>query len=124
YGTMKPLAARFQAEGKKPEWEDYFRELPPEFRAKVDRHSRALLVGDLVKQIGGGVERYYLKAMNCPHHHKLSPPLPRSYRDLPLPLGAYGTGYRHEKSGELRRLTRPRWLHTNDGHMSRTPDHS
>src|SRR5437879_5918855 len=65
YATIKPLAARFQAEGKEPEWEDYFRELPPEFRAKVDRHSRALLVGDLVKQIGGGVERYYLKEMNC-----------------------------------------------------------
>src|SRR6186997_949039 len=29
-------------------------------------------------------ERYYLKAMNCPHHHKLFDALPRSYRDLPL----------------------------------------
>src|SRR5437667_3645860 len=122
YGTMKPLAARFQAEGKKPEWEDYFRELPPEFRAKVDRHSRALLVGDLVKQIGGGVERYYLKAMNCPHHHKLFAALPRSYRDLPLRLAEYGTDYRYEKSGELFGLMRVRLLHMNDAHIYCTPE--
>jgi threonyl-tRNA synthetase len=29
-------------------------------------------------------DRYYLKAMNCPHHHKLFGAVPRSYRDLPL----------------------------------------
>src|SRR5438270_4719231 len=122
YATIKPLAARFQAEGKEPEWEDYFRELPPEFRAKVDRHSRALLVGDLVKQIGGGVERYYLKAMNCPHHHKLFAALPRSYRDLPLRLAEYGTDYRYEKSGELFGLMRVRSLHMNDAHIYCTPE--
>ena len=33
----------------------------------------------------------YLKAMNCPHHHKLFAALPRSYRDLPLRLAEYGT---------------------------------
>ena len=31
-------------------------------------------------------QRYYLKAMNCPHHHKLFAAVPRSYRDLPLRL--------------------------------------
>ena len=36
-------------------------------------------------------DRYYLKAMNCPHHHKLFAALPRSYRDLPLRLAEYGT---------------------------------
>src|ERR1043165_4653075 len=30
------------------------------------------------------MDRYYLKAMNCPHHHKLFASIPRSYRDLPL----------------------------------------
>src|SRR6202022_2422456 len=30
------------------------------------------------------ITRYYLKAMNCPHHHKLFAAIPRSYRDLPL----------------------------------------
>src|SRR5262249_36107585 len=29
-------------------------------------------------------ERYYLKAMNCPHHHRIFAAQPRSYRDLPL----------------------------------------
>src|SRR6266513_3218231 len=36
-------------------------------------------------------DRYYLKAMNCPHHHKMYAALPRSYRDLPLRLAEYGT---------------------------------
>src|SRR5439155_23226145 len=45
--------------------------------------------------------RYYLKPMNCPHHHKIFGAQPRSYRDLPLRLAEYGTCYRYEKSGEL-----------------------
>src|SRR5437667_5128187 len=40
---------------------------------------------------------YYLKAMNCPHHHKLFAAVPRSYRDLPLRFAEYGTCYRYEK---------------------------
>src|SRR5258705_5769586 len=31
-------------------------------------------------------EKYYLKAMNCPHHHRIFAAQPRSYRDLPLRL--------------------------------------
>jgi threonyl-tRNA synthetase len=61
--------------------------------------------------------RYYLKAMNCPHHHKLFDALPRSYRDLPLRLAEYGTDYRYEKSGELFGLMRVRLLHMNDAHI-------
>src|SRR3954467_13279777 len=34
-------------------------------------------------------ERYYLKAMNCPHHHRIFAAEPRSYRDLPLRLAEY-----------------------------------
>src|SRR5581483_9752596 len=49
---------------------------------------------------------YYLKAMNCPHHHKIYAALRPSYRDLPLRLAEYGTCYRHEKSGELFGLMR------------------
>ena len=45
--------------------------------------------------------RYYMKPMNCPFHHKIFDSKPRSYRDLPLRLGEYGTCYRFEKSGEL-----------------------
>ena len=66
--------------------------------------------------------RYYLKAMNCPHHHKLYDALPRSYRDLPLRLAEYGTCHRYEKSGELFGLMRVRSLQMNDAHIYCTPD--
>jgi len=66
--------------------------------------------------------RYYLKAMNCPHHHKLFAALPRSYRDLPLRLAEYGTCYRYEKSGELFGLMRVRSLQMNDAHIYCTPE--
>ena len=68
------------------------------------------------------LDRYYLKAMNCPHHHKLFASLPRSYRDLPLRLAEYGTCYRYEKSGELFGLMRVRSLQMNDAHIYMTPD--
>jgi threonyl-tRNA synthetase len=67
-------------------------------------------------------QRYYLKAMNCPHHHKLFAALPRSYRDLPLRLAEYGTCYRYEKSGELFGLMRVRSLQMNDAHLYMTPE--
>jgi len=66
-------------------------------------------------------EKYYLKAMNCPHHHKLFAAIPRSYRDLPLRLAEYGTDYRYEKSGELFSLMRVRSLKMNDAHIYMTP---
>src|SRR6059058_3091690 len=66
--------------------------------------------------------KYYLKAMNCPHHHKLFAALPRSYRDLPLRLAEYGTDYRYEKSGELFGLMRVRSLQMNDAHIYCTPE--
>ena len=60
---------------------------------------------------------YYLRAMNCPHHHKIFDAEPRSYRDLPLRLAEYGTCYRYEQSGELFGLMRVRCLHMNDAHI-------
>src|SRR6266705_861460 len=66
--------------------------------------------------------RYYIKAMNCPHHHKLFAAMPRSYRDLPLRLAEYGTDYRYEKSGELFGLMRVRSLQMNDAHIYCTPE--
>lgn len=62
-------------------------------------------------------QKYYLKAMNCPHHHKIFGAEPRSYRDLPLRLAEYGTCYRYEQSGELFGLMRVRCLHMNDAHI-------
>jgi len=61
--------------------------------------------------------KYYLKAMNCPHHHKIFGCEKKSYKDLPLRLAEYGTCYRHEKSGELFGLMRVRMLSMNDAHM-------
>jgi threonyl-tRNA synthetase len=62
-------------------------------------------------------ERYYLKAMNCPHHHKIFGALPRSYKELPIRLAEYGTCYRYEQSGELFGLMRVRSLQMNDAHI-------
>jgi threonyl-tRNA synthetase len=66
--------------------------------------------------------KYYLKAMNCPHHHKLFAAVPRSYRDLPLRLAEYGTCYRYEQSGELIGLMRVRSMQMNDAHIYCTPE--
>ncbi len=60
---------------------------------------------------------YYLKAMNCPHHHLIYLAKPRSYRDLPLRLAEYGTVYRNELSGTLAGLLRVRMLQMNDAHL-------
>jgi threonyl-tRNA synthetase len=62
-------------------------------------------------------EKYYLKAMNCPHHHKIFKELNASYRDLPIRLAEYGTCYRYEQSGELFGLMRVRSLQMNDAHI-------
>ena len=39
---------------------------------------------------------YYVKPMNCPHHHKIYAASPKSYRDLPYRISEYGTCYRYE----------------------------
>ena len=62
-------------------------------------------------------EKYYMKPMNCPHHHKVFAARPRSYRDLPLRLAEYGTCYRFERSGALQGLTRVRGMTMNDAHI-------
>jgi len=62
-------------------------------------------------------EKYYLKAMNCPHHHKIFDAEPKSYKDLPYRIAEYGTCYRYEQSGELFGLMRVRCLHMNDAHI-------
>ena len=60
---------------------------------------------------------YYLKAMNCPHHHTIFNHSPHSYRDLPLRIAEYGECYRNELSGTLAGLLRVRCLAMNDAHM-------
>lgn len=60
---------------------------------------------------------YYLKAMNCPHHHRLFLHRPRSYREFPIRFAEYGTCYRNELSGTLAGLLRVRALAMNDAHI-------
>ena len=60
---------------------------------------------------------YYLKAMNCPHHHRIYTHSPKSYRDLPLRIAEYGTCYRNELSGTLAGLLRVRGMAMNDAHI-------
>ncbi|MBP6994097.1 threonine--tRNA ligase [Candidatus Woesebacteria bacterium] len=60
---------------------------------------------------------YYLKAMNCPHHHRIFCQKPRSYRDMPLRLAEYGICYRNELSGTLSGLLRVRGMAMNDAHI-------
>ena len=74
------------------------------------------------EETGGEKVRYFLKAMNCPHHHKIFAASPRSYRDLPVRLAEYGTCYRYEQSGELMGLMRVRSMQMNDAHIYCTAD--
>lgn len=60
---------------------------------------------------------YYLKAMNCPMHHLIFGRKVRSYRELPLRIGEYGTCHRNELSGTLSGLQRVRMLRMNDAHI-------
>ena len=62
-------------------------------------------------------ERYMLRPMNCPHHHRIFAARPRSYRELPLRLAEYGQCYRWEASGAVSGLARVRALCMNDAHI-------
>jgi threonyl-tRNA synthetase len=86
------------------------------YNTLVEDVSKAL---DAVRKAKRDLEgdQYYLKAMNCPHHHRIFAAEPRSYRDLPLRLAEYGTCYRYEQSGELFGLMRVRCLNMNDAHI-------
>lgn len=66
---------------------------------------------------GTEATRFFLKPMNCPHHHLIYASRMRSYRDLPLRLAEYGTCYRYEQSGELSGLIRVRCMSMNDAHI-------
>jgi threonyl-tRNA synthetase len=99
--------------------EKFFNELTEAEQSEAKFQFATHLITDNVQ---GGVERYYLKAMNCPHHHRIFAAEPRSYRDLPLRLAEYGTCYRYEQSGELFGLMRVRSLNMNDAHIYCTPE--
>jgi len=71
----------------------------------------------MILEENGQKTKYYLKSMNCPHHHQIFAAVPKSYRDLPVRLAEYGTCYRYEKSGELFGLMRVRSMQMNDAHI-------
>jgi threonyl-tRNA synthetase len=62
-------------------------------------------------------ENFYLRPMNCPHHHQLYLATKHSYRELPLRLSEYGQVYRYEPSGALSGLMRVRGFAQNDAHI-------
>ncbi len=62
-------------------------------------------------------EEFLLKPMNCPHHCEIFASRPRSYKELPLKIGEFGTVYRYEQSGELHGLSRVRGFTQDDAHI-------
>ncbi len=67
-------------------------------------------------------EKFYLKPMNCPHHHSIYNRHIRSYKDLPLRIAEFGLVHRFERSGVLSGLIRVRGFTQNDAHIYTTPE--
>jgi threonyl-tRNA synthetase len=65
---------------------------------------------------------YALKPMNCPGHVQVFNAGLRSYRDLPLRYGEFGSCHRNESSGALHGLMRVRGFVQDDGHVFCTED--
>jgi len=65
---------------------------------------------------------YAVKPMNCPGHILIYNKGVRSYRDLPLRYGEFGSCHRNEPSGALHGLMRVRGFVQDDGHIFCTED--
>jgi len=65
---------------------------------------------------------YAIKPMNCPGHILIFNKGIRSYRDLPLRYGEFGSCHRNEPSGALHGLMRVRGFVQDDGHIFCTED--
>ena len=65
---------------------------------------------------------YAVKPMNCPGHVQVFNSNLRSYRDLPLRYGEFGSCHRNESSGSLHGLLRVRGFTQDDGHIFCTED--
>ncbi len=66
---------------------------------------------------------YAVKPMNCPGHVQVFKSALRSYRDLPLRYGEFGSCHRNEPSGALHGIMRVRGFVQDDGHVFCTEDH-
>lgn len=62
-------------------------------------------------------EEYFLRPMNCPHHHLVFKNSQYSYRMLPVRIAEYGQVFRYEASGALSGLMRTRGFCQNDAHI-------
>ena len=62
-------------------------------------------------------KEYVMKPMNCPFHIQIFQSHMRSYRDLPISFGEFGTVYRYERSGVLHGLLRVRGFTQDDAHL-------
>ena len=60
---------------------------------------------------------YAVKPMNCPGHVQIFNLGVRSYRDLPLRYGEFGSCHRNEPSGALHGVMRVRGFTQDDGHI-------
>ena len=60
---------------------------------------------------------YAIKPMNCPGHVQIFNKGLRSYRDLPLRYGEFGSCHRNEPSGSLHGIMRIRGFTQDDGHV-------
>ena len=65
---------------------------------------------------------YAIKPMNCPGHVQIFNTGLRSYRDLPLRYGEFGSCHRNEPSGALHGIMRVRGFTQDDGHIFCTED--
>ena len=60
---------------------------------------------------------YAIKPMNCPGHVQVFNAALRSYRELPVRYGEFGSCHRNESSGALHGLMRVRGFVQDDGHI-------
>ncbi|MCY7389505.1 MAG: threonine--tRNA ligase [Burkholderiales bacterium] len=65
---------------------------------------------------------YAIKPMNCPGHVQVFNSQLRSYRELPLRYGEFGSCHRNEPSGALHGIMRVRGFVQDDGHIFCTED--
>ncbi len=103
-------AQLYRTSGHLPLYEDTM--YPP-----MRMHEESEMGGSSAEAGAGEPERYYLKPMNCPHHHMIYASEKRSYRELPLRLAEYGSVYRFEPLGALQGLARVRGMTMNDAHI-------
>jgi threonyl-tRNA synthetase len=65
-------------------------------------------------------ENYYLRPMNCPHHHAIFSEMVQSYKQLPYRIAEAGSVYRYELSGTMNGIIRVRGFTQNDAHTYMT----